>query len=716
MKLSMAKILRSALPLASLLLAACGGAGGGSGSGAAIPVMGGAVQGTALSLAAASATPAVSTLAGTSQGADGIGALANFNSPGSVVSDGTNLYVADSNNYTIRKVVIATGATTTLAGQAGVSGSADGTGSSASFSYPAGITTDGTNLYVSDMYNMKIRQIVIATGVTTTLAGSTSGCYWCGATDGTGTGATFYYPTGITTDGTNLYVTDSNNRKIRQIVIATGVVSTLAGNGGYGATDGTGTAATFNWPTGITTDGVNLYVADQNNQKIRQIIISSGVVSTLAGSGNQGSSDGTGAAATFYSPKDITTDGINLYMADSDNNKIRKIEIATGVVTSFTGIADTQGVSGATDGAGSSAMFNYPQGITSQGGNLYVADSNNNTIRQVVIATQVVSTLAGAAPGADGTGLASRFAYPGYITTDGTNLYVADSDNYTIRKIVIATGAVSTLAGQAGQSGSVDGTGADARFDYPVGITTDGSNLYVTDTNLQTIRKIVIATGAVTTLAGSGNSGSADGTGAAATFDSPTGITTDGTNLYVADKYNHKIRKIVIATRVVTTLAGSANASGSLDGTGIAARFNYPQGITTDGTNLYVADSNNNKIRKIVIATGVVSSFTGTVDSWMGSGAVDGAGIDARFNSPVDITTDGSNLYVADHNNNIIRKIVISSGVVSTLAGVPNIVNTDSVMDGPASAALFNAPTGLTTDGKSLFVVDSNSNAIRKIQ
>jgi hypothetical protein len=148
MKLSMAKILHSALPLASLLLAACGGAGGGAGggSGAAIPLMGGAVQSTALSLASASATPAVSTLAGALLGADGTGGMASFNNPDSVVSDGTNLYVADSGNNTIRQVVIATGATTTLAGTAGMQGNADGTGAAATFAYPTGITTDNTNL------------------------------------------------------------------------------------------------------------------------------------------------------------------------------------------------------------------------------------------------------------------------------------------------------------------------------------------------------------------------------------------------------------------------------------------------------------------------------------------------------------------------------------------------------------------------------------------
>ena len=172
--------------------------------------------------------------------------------------------------------------------------------------------------------------------------------------------------------------------------------------------------------------------------------------------------------------------------------------------------------------------------------------------------------------------------------------------NHTIRKIVIATGEVTTLAGTAGSYGSTDGTGIAALLQYPFGITTDGTNLYVADTGNYTIRKIVISTGEVTTLAGTARSyGSTNGTGTAARFNNPFGITMDGTNLYVADTGNHTIRKIVIATGEVTTLAGIAGSYGSTDGTGTAARFNNPFGITIDGTNLYVADTGNYTIRKI---------------------------------------------------------------------------------------------------------------------
>jgi len=286
-------------------------------------------------------------------------------------------------------------------------------------------------------------------------------------------------------------------------------------------------------------------------------------------------------------------------------------------------------------------------GNPSSGGSTVTNATQNNNVT-------TIAGSAGANGSADGTGTAARFYHPFGITTDGTNLYVTDYGSSTIRKIVISTGAVTTIAGSAGVVGSADGTGTAATLNYPTGITTDGTNLYVTDTYNSTIREVVISTGAVTTIAGSRAIGSADGTGTAATFYYPTGITMDGTNLYVADNGNSTIRKIVISTGAVTTMAGSAGAIGSADGTGTAAAFNYPIGITTDGTNLHVTDSGNNTIRKIIISTGgvtTVANFAGAI------GSADGTGTAARFNYPSGITTDGTNLYVTDTDNNTIRKI-----------------------------------------------------------
>ena len=258
---------------------------------------------------------------------------------------------------------------------------------------------------------------------------------------------------------------------------------------------------------------------------------------------------------------------------------------------------------------------------------------------------------AGTSGSSNGTGTAASLNMPVGITTDGTNLYVADRANHLIRKIVISTGVVTTVAG-TGSSGSVDGTGTGASLNEPIGITTDGTNLYVVDGANHLIRKIVISTGVVTKVAGTGSSGSADGTGTSASFNKPVGITTDGTNLYVGDSDNNLIRKIVISTGVVTTLAGTGS-SGSVDGTGTGASFSRPYAVTTDGTNLYVGDGENHLIRQIVISTGVVTTVAGTGSS----GSVDGTGTGASFSRPYAVTTDGTDLYVSEYTNHLIRKI-----------------------------------------------------------
>jgi hypothetical protein len=317
-----------------------------------------------------------------------------------------------------------------------------------------------------------------------------------------------------------------------------------------------------------------------------------------------------------------------------------------------------------------------------------------------------VTTLAGTAlssGSADGTGAAARFNGPRGITTDGTNLYVTDTDNHTIRKIVIATGVVTTLAGTAGQFGSADGTGADARFNGPYGITTDGTYLYVADVGNSIIRKIVIATGAVTTLAGTaGANGSTDGVGAAARFNYAGAITTDNTNLYVGDTSNHTIRKIVIATGEVTTLAGSAGNAGNVDGTGAAAQFNFPTGITTDGTNLFLTDGLSTVlggtvgVRKVVIATAEVTTRATGLLTLPNVG-----------------TTDGTTLYVSNTSAHSVRRLPIASGPWTVLAGQESVSGS---ADGVGSAAQFYRPRQLTTDGTSVFVTDHSNHTIRRIQ
>ncbi|OGX90580.1 hypothetical protein BEN49_22375 [Hymenobacter coccineus] len=319
----------------------------------------------------------------------------------------------------------------------------------------------------------------------------------------------------------------------------------------------------------------------------------------------------------------------------------------------------------------------------------------------------VVTTLAGAdAKGStDGPGAVARFGrLMGIAVAADGALYLADEENSTIRKVT-PTGEVTTLAGTAGAKGSADGPGAAARFYHPIGVAVDASGtLYVTDADNQIIRKITAA-GDVTTLAGSvGHKGSADGVGGAAKFNLPhsLAVAADGT-VYVADTYNHTIRKITPAG-VVTTLAGSAGHKGSTDGTGDVARFYHPAGVAVDaqGT-LYVADHGNQLIRKISPA-GDVTTLAGTANQ---RGYANGRGADARFRYPGGLAVDADGtLYVTDYMNMTIRKVT-AAGEVTTLAGM---VLLSGQVDGPGPAARFDSPWGVAVGaGGELYVAESNT-------
>jgi sugar lactone lactonase YvrE len=368
------------------------------------------------------------------------------------------------------------------------------------------------------------------------------------------------------------------------------------------------------------------------------------------------------------------------------------------------------GISGTMDGTGSGAQFYDPFGVAlDSSGNLFVADKNNHTIREVT-SGGVVTTLAGLAGTfgtTDGTGTDARFNQPtGVAVGSGGEVYVADSINNAIRR-VSTQGAVTTLSGTPGTAGSVDGIGSVALFDQPYGVAIDSSgNVYVADFGNNSIRKVT-QQGTVTTLAGVGGTstatsslgepspaGHADGTGAAASFKQPTGIAIDSSgNLYVSDTGNNTIRKVTSAG-VVTTLAGTAGSAGSADGTGSAARFSSPRGLTVDGSgNVYVADGGNSSIRKITPA-GVVTTLAGLT----GNFAVQfGTGSSAIFDVPAGIAVDsGGNLYVSEELGNVIAK-----GAVSTVVTPP-----------PPVAPVFTAqPISVTVTGGTVALSVAASNA-----
>ncbi len=388
----------------------------------------------------------ISNIFGTAAGNGGIfpysiplsGGCGNVSATGTITINSTRPYITSS------RPITAVGTVSTMAGNS-TAGNLDGTGTAARFRSPMGLVSDAVgNIYVTDYYNHNIRRITPA-GVVTTVAGSTNApTGQFGYVDATGSAARFTYPNGIAIDKFgNLYVADANNLVIRRIT-PTGVVSTYAGNGSSGNTNGPGTSATFNYPSGVATDAAgNVYVADYTC--IRKIT-PAGIVSNFAGSVSPGISDGLGTSASFDCLDQICSDAAgNLYAYDGCNHIIRKVS-AAGVVTTIAGT----GYPGNADGIGTAASFNGPTGIAvDAAGNIYVSDAGNVLIRRIS-PTGVVSTLAGSGTGAivDGVGTAASFFNPYGLAVDPSgNLYVAEFfSGRRIRKITIAE-TVNTCAG-----------------------------------------------------------------------------------------------------------------------------------------------------------------------------------------------------------------------------------------------------------------------------
>jgi len=436
-------------------------------------------------ITASGTVTALAGQAGSSGGTDGSGTGARFSEPRGIAVDGAgNVYVADFNGHAIRKVTAA-GVVTTLAGSAGVPGSTDATASAARFYAPSGLAVDSAgNVFVADMSNNTIRRIT-STGVVTTLAGLAGRS---SSADGTGAAARFEDPYTVAVDGSgNAYVADATDHTVRRITSA-GVVTTLAGTAGsFGSSDGTGSAARFFAPLGIAVDAAGtVYLADTGNHTVRKIS-AAGVVTTLAGSaGLRGSSDGSGTAARFSSLNGLAVDGSGTVFV-VDGASIRKVT-AAGVVTTFAGAAGSPGF---VDGTGTAARFLVPFDVSvDSAGNLYVCDHGNHAIRKVTSAG-VVTTLAGSgSPGkSDGTGTSASFKFPSGVTVDSTGtVFVADTDNQVIRRIT-TDGVVTTIAGGS-SPGSTDGVGTAARFFNPKDVAVDsGGNLYVADRGNHTIRK-----------------------------------------------------------------------------------------------------------------------------------------------------------------------------------------------------------------------------------
>lgn len=501
-----------------------------------------------------------------------------------------NLIVADTGNSTIRKLTQSgtNWIASTIAGN-GTIGFGDGTNSGAHFYNPSSVALDNAgNIYVTDGDNYVRKLVPVGTNwVSSTLAGGGG----FGFADGLGDAALFNGLAGIAADGAgNTYVSDANNQTIRLItpVSTNGLVTTIAGTPThYGTNDGPANLARFYGPFGLVTDTAsNIYVGDQSANLIRKIT-PDGMVTTLVGDSFGGSVDGTNTHATVRQPSCLALDASgNIYFADAGSYKVRRVspDGTNWVVTTLAG-GGGPGGPGYKDGTNKVAQFSFFFGLcVDAASNIYVADNGNHVIRKVSPqgTNWVVTTIAGTSGnigGNDGTNKNAQFYNPYGITVDGaTNLYVADWNNHTIRKISPSgtNWITTTIAGLAGFFGSADGTNKDARFLFPQGITIDAAgNLYVSDGGNCTIRRLSKSgtNWVVTTLGGAsradiggvGQAGSAPGVGSAARLNNVYGLTVgpDG-NLYIPDGGENVIVKASPLFLFDTGATGYATSSNSM--------------------------------------------------------------------------------------------------------------------------------------------------------
>jgi hypothetical protein len=616
---------------------------------------------------------------------DGTGTAARFSFPAGLVYDASthNLFVVDwgyngALGATIREVVPATGVVTTFAGSPGIYAWQDGKGRAAFFSFPYTIASDGFgSFYVADTDNNCIRKID-STGNVSTIAGDPGNSGSSNLPNPPYFG-TFLQPYGVAAafasagNGT-IYVADSGNNVIRTVTVSGGVttaMSTLAGtanpNGGY--TDSTiPSSVAFNYPIGICLDSTatNLYVADADNEAIRQVATASGVTTTLVP-----------PSVGLIDPLDVVILGSNLYIADSVNAAIESVPLGLPVTSMIT-VAGTRGTFGNTD---SPALFFDPTNLATDGVNIFVADSGNNTIRKIANPTTAptVSTLAGfpETPG-KASALPTTFFNPCNIAVGPItgNIYVADRAHSLIQ-VVTPAGVVNTFAGEAGSTGDLDGPALSATFKYPVGVAVDAAeNVYVADTGNSAIRLVSGGGTTVSTIIG-GNLGTGGGNTGATAILVPTALCL-GPNgvVYVSNNGQGDIESLTpsapgnpaSSTWTAAVFAGIPGTLGYLDGASLSAEFSSPGGIVFDGAaTFYVADTFNNNIR--AIKGGNVSTLAGSTTG--GIGSADGTGSAALFSSPTALAIDATAtfLYVADTNNATVRRITIATGEVDTIVG-----------------------------------------------
>lgn len=601
-------------------------------------------------------------------------------------------------------------------GRQGYSGDG-GPATSAQLNQPQGIAFDSAgDMYIADTDNQRVRMVAAATGIITTVAGN--GQAGINGDYGPAIQAVLHLPTAVAVDASgNLYICDSANNTIRQVSPVTGLIIPYLGDYIPGfAGDTTGQIA-MNDPTDIFFDtNWNLWIADYGNGRIREYG-TNGICATVVGGGSTFTEGGFPLASVLAGPHSVVVDGPgNIYIADSENTRVFEVSVTTGRITTFAGTG-IYGFSG-DGGAANAALINTPTSIAvDPSGNVYFVDLYNARVRMVSAGT--ISTVAGT--GAiyySGDGGAAQNAImnsPSSVAYSSSGAYIADTANQRVRQISLS-GTISTVAGTGTPGFTGDGASASsAELLYPGAVAVDASGfLYIADTGNQRVRKVV--NGTINTVAGNGSTGySGDGGSAlSAMLNSPSGLVVDSAgDIFIADFGNNVVRKVSIAG-IISTVAGNDSPGYSGDG-GLAtsAQLAGPTGLVLDASgNLYIADSGNHVVR-VVTPGGNISTFAG--NGGLGYSGDGGLAVNAQLATPVGLTRDAAgNLYISDSGANVIR-MVTPAGLIITIGGNGAV---GYAGDGaPATQAKFNTVLGIGLDTEGdLYVADSGNNAIRLLQ
>jgi sugar lactone lactonase YvrE len=656
---------------------------------------------------------------------EGVAATASFLvSPQGLAVDASNhLYICEVNGHTVRKVDLSTGTIALFAGTGVYGDSGDGGPAlNAQFSNARYVALDSAgNVYISDEGASRIRRIDAVTGTIATYAGTGTAGY--NGDNIAATSANLNYPRGIRLDASdNLYIADVSNQRVRRVDAVTKLITTVAGTGtgGYNGDNILATAAQLQSPDGVAFDSSGrLYIADNGNRRVRLVDAGTKLITTYAGNGSTGY-NGENIPATSAEFANIRSIGLdsadNLYIVDAGTNvRVREVDAATQHINTIAG----NGVAGFSGDGGPAvnASLDDPEGIAIDSvSNLYVSDFNVQRVRR--ISSGIIDTIAGSWGPENVPATSGFLAAPGQmaVTSSGTVL-IADTLNSRVRQVDAATQNIHTVAGTGVPGYSGDGGAAtSATLNWPYAVALDNSgNYYIADFLNNRVRKV--SRGVITTIAGTGYPGyNGDGIAASsAQLNYPNGVALDiAGNLYIADMFNNRIRMVPGASpsASIRTVAGTGDAGYNGDNiAATAAQLNSPHAITLDSTGvLYIADANNNRIRRVVAGTITTAVGTG-VEGYSGDG---GVGSSAEIDFPSAITLDPQgNLFIADVNN-VIRRVIGGTGVITTVAGTS--VAGYSGDGGPALSAQFNFLSGVASDSTGrILVADFGNDVVRRL-